>query len=95
MQLYKIYTWAYNTYIFPKGGFTMVKDKQLVFKLYEHEHEQIQEYAKGQGKTITGFIMDLIREEIENIEDEKDVRAVLNSSEPSISWAELRKEMGQ
>jgi len=71
----------------------MVKDKQLVFKLYEHEHEQIQEYAKGQGKTITGFIMDLIREEIESIEDEKDVRLALNSNEPSISWAELRKEM--
>ena len=50
----------------------MVKDKQLVFKLYEHEHEQIQECAKGQGKTVTGFIMDLIRDEIENIEDEKD-----------------------
>ena len=45
-----------------------------------------------QGKTITGFIMDLIREEMENIEDEKDVRAVLNDNEPSISWAELRKE---
>jgi len=44
----------------------MVKDKQLVFKLCEHEHEQIQEYAKSQGKTITGFIMDLIREEIES-----------------------------
>jgi len=71
----------------------MVKDKQLVFKLYEHEHEQIQAYAKGQGKTITGFIMDLIREEIESIEDEKDVRLVLNSNEPSISWAELRKEI--
>ena len=70
----------------------MVKTKQLVFKLYEHEHEQIQEFAKGQGKTVTGFIMDLIREEMESIEDEKDVRAVLNSSEPSISWAELRKE---
>ncbi|MCL2202969.1 MAG: hypothetical protein FWB88_03405 [Defluviitaleaceae bacterium] len=70
----------------------MVKDKQLVFKLYEHEHEQIQEYAKGQGKTVTGFIMDLIREEIESIEDERDVRAVLHSNEPSISWAELRKE---
>ena len=36
--------------------------------------------------------MDLIREEIESIEDEKDVRAVLNNNEPSISWAELRKE---
>ena len=71
----------------------MVKDKQLVFKLYEHEHEQIQAYAKGQGKTITGFIMDLVREEMEGIEDEKDVRAALNSNEPSISWAELRKEM--
>ena len=71
----------------------MVKDKQLVFKLYEHEHEQIQEFAKSQGKTVTGFIMDLIREEMESIEDERDVRAVLNSSEPSISWAELRKEM--
>ena len=73
----------------------MTKDKQLVFKLYEHEHEQIQEFAKMQGKTVTGFIMDLIREEIENIEDEKDVRAVLNSNEPSISWAELRKETSQ
>jgi len=70
----------------------MVKDKQLVLKLYEHEHEQIQEFAKGQGKTITGFIMDLIREELESIEDEKDVIAVLNNNEPSISWAELRKE---
>jgi len=70
----------------------MVKDKQLVFKLYEHEHEQIQEFAKGQGKTVAGFIMDLIREEMECIEDERDVRAVLNSNEPSISWAELRKE---
>ena len=36
--------------------------------------------------------MDLIREEMENIEDEKDVRAALNSNEPSISWAELRSE---
>lgn len=70
----------------------MTKDKQLVFKLYEHEHTQIQEYAKEQGKTVTGFIMDLIREEMENIEDEKDLRAVLSSNEPSISWAELRKE---
>jgi hypothetical protein len=49
-------------------------------------------FAKGQGKTVTGFIMDLIREEMENIEDEKDLRAVLNSNEPSISWAALRKE---
>ena len=73
----------------------MAKDKQLVFKLYEHEHEQIQEYAKGQGKTITGFIMDLIREEMENIEDEQDVRAALNDNEPSISWAELRNEASQ
>ena len=73
----------------------MVKDKQLVFKLYEHEHEQIQEVAKRQGKTITDFIMDLIREEIENIEDEEDIRAVLNSNEPGISWAELRKEASQ
>jgi len=73
----------------------MVKNKQLIFKLYEHEHEQIQEYAKEQGKTITGFILDLIREEMENIEDEKDIRAVLNGNEPSISWAELRKEKNQ
>ena len=73
----------------------MVKDKQLVFKLYEHEHEQIQACAKGQGKTVTGFIMDLIREEIESIEDERDIRAVLNSNEPSISWTELRKETSQ
>jgi len=92
---YKIYTRVYNAYIFPKGAFIMVKDKQLVIKLYEHEHEQIHEYAKGQGKTVTGFIMDLIREEMENIEDEKDVRAALNSNEPSISWAELRKEAKQ
>ena len=70
----------------------MVKDKQLVFKLHEHEHERIRLFAKGQGKTVTGFIMDLIREEMENIEDEKDLRAVLNSNEPSTSWAELRKE---
>ena len=70
----------------------MVKDKQLVFKLYEHEHDQIQMFAKGQGKTVTGFIMDLIREEIESIEDERDVRAALNSNEPSISWSDLRKE---
>ena len=56
----------------------MVKDKQLVFKLYEHEHEQIQEFAKGQGKTVTEFIMDLIREEMESIEDERDIRAVSN-----------------
>jgi len=70
----------------------MIKDKQLVFKLYEHEHEQIQEFARQQGKTITSFIMDLIRDEMENAEDEKDIRAVLNSNEPSISWAELRKE---
>ena len=70
----------------------MVKDKQLVFKLCEREHEQIQEAARGQGKTIADFILDLIREEIENIEDEKDIRAVLNSNEPSISWDELRKE---
>jgi len=61
-----------------KRGFIMVKDKQLVFKLYEHEHEQIQEFAKGQGKTVTEFIMDLIREEMESIEDERDIRAVSN-----------------
>jgi len=79
-------------YILAKGDFIMVKDKQLVFKLHEHEHEQIQMFAKGQGKTVTGFIMDLIREEMESIEDEKDLRAVLNSNEPSISWVELRKE---
>jgi len=91
-MLYIIYIKVYNIYILSKGAFIMVKDKQLVFKLYEHEHEQIQEYAKGQGKTVTGFIMDLIREEMENIEDERDVRAVLNDNEPSISWAELRKE---
>ena len=70
----------------------MVKDKNVVFKLYEHEHNQILEFAKSQGKTITNFIMDLVREEIESIEDEADIRAVLNSNEPSISWAELRKE---
>ena len=70
----------------------MVGGKQLVFQLHEHEHEQIQEYARGQGKTITRFIIDLIREEMENIEDEKDIRAVLNDNEPSISWAELRRE---
>jgi len=72
----------------------MIKDKQLVFKLYEHEHEQIQELARQRGKTITSFIMDLIRDEMENAEDEKDIREVLNSKEPSISWAELRKESG-
>jgi len=71
----------------------MVKDKQLVFELYEHEHKQIQEVARGQGKTITDFIMDLIRDEIESIEDERDIRAVMNSDEPSISWAELHKEV--
>jgi len=70
----------------------MVKDKQIVFKLYEHEHEQIQELARRQGKTITSFIMDLIREEMENAEDERDIREALNSNEPNISWAELRKE---
>ena len=70
----------------------MVKDRQLIFNLHAHEHDQIQAYAKGHGKTITGFIMDLIREEMENIEDEKDIRAVLNSNEPTISWAQLRKE---
>ena len=73
----------------------MVKDRQLVFKLHEYEHEQIQEVARKQGKTINGFIMDLIREEIENIEDEKDIRAVLNSDEPNISWAELHREARQ
>jgi len=94
-MFYKIHEVVYNWYITLKGAFIMVKDKQLVFKLYEHEHEQIHEFAKGQGKTITGFIMDLIREEIENIEDEKDVRAVLNSNEPSISWADLRSEQNR
>ena len=69
-----------------------VKEKQLVFKVNPYEFEEIHAFAKLQGKTLSSFVIDLIREQMENWEDEQDVKAALNANEPGISWNALRKE---
>jgi len=70
----------------------MVKEKQLAIKVNQHEFEEIHHFARTQGKTLSRFVLDLIREQIENWEDEQDIREALRSNEPSISWKALRKE---
>ncbi|MCL2500240.1 MAG: hypothetical protein FWE90_07875 [Defluviitaleaceae bacterium] len=70
----------------------MVKEKQLAFKVNPQEFDEIHVFAKNQGKTLSAFVLELIREQMENWEDEQDIREVLNSNEPGISWNALRME---
>lgn len=69
-----------------------VKEKQLAVKVHAQEFEEIHAFAKAQGKTLSALVLELIREQMENWEDEQDIREVLNSNEPSVSWRALRNE---
>jgi len=64
----------------------------LSVKVHPQEFEDIHAFAKLQGKTLSSLILESLREQMENWEDEQDIRDVLNRNEPSVRWSDLRKE---
>jgi predicted DNA-binding protein len=70
----------------------MLKEKQVSFKVSSHEYDTIHTIAQTCGKTLSSFLLEFIHEQIENWEDEQDIKEVLNNNEPGISWKTLSKE---
>ncbi|MCL2255167.1 MAG: DUF6290 family protein [Lachnospiraceae bacterium] len=68
--------------------------KQMGIRVALDEYKLMQEYANFQGKPLSAIILDLIREEMENWEDERDIKEIVNRKESSISFQEVVRKAG-
>lgn len=71
----------------------MVKTKSINIRIAPDEYENIADYAKFFGSSITEFVLEAIRERLEYMDD---VAALRNrdKSEPRISWEEVQRNAG-
>jgi len=80
------------------GGYCVmdnaIKTKNLNIRTSEADYKRIQEFAKFQGVSMSGFILDLVNEYIENWEDIRDYKKAMVENEKTYSLAEIAEKNG-
>jgi len=71
-----------------------IKTKNLNIRISEADYKRIQEFAKFQRMSMSGFILDLVNEHIENWEDIRDYKKAMESNEKTYSNKEVMKKLG-
>jgi len=69
-----------------------IKTKNLNIRTSEADYKRIQEYAKFQGMSMSGFILDLVNEHIENWEDIRDYKKAISENEKTYSLSEIAEK---
>ena len=70
----------------------VIKTKNLNIRTSEGDYKRIQEFAKFQGKSMSGLILDLVNDFIENWEDVRDHAEVMGRNENSYSMEEMAEK---
>ena len=70
-----------------------IKTKNLNIRTTEGEYKRIQEFAKFQGQTMSGFILALVRSHIETWEDIQDYKKSMAEDEPKYSLDEVKERL--
>ena len=72
----------------------LVKSKNVNIRTTEREYDAIKRFADFHGKSISSLVLDLLYENIEDWEDIRDAKEVINANEPFISWEEVKRKNG-
>jgi uncharacterized protein (DUF1778 family) len=70
------------------------KTKNLNIRTSPEEYHSIKQFATLRGESMSGFILGLVHEYIENWEDIRDYKEALDRDEPTYSMEEVGKELG-
>ena len=68
--------------------------KNINLQVKEKEYDAIKRFADFHNKTISAFLLENILEQIEDYEDAKLAKEILESNEPTHSWDDVQKELG-
>ena len=86
-----------NNIVITGGYYVMdnaIKTKNLNIRTSEADYKRIQEFAKFQGVSMSGFILDLVNEYIENWEDIRDYKKAMAENEKTYSLDEIAEKNG-
>ena len=72
----------------------MQKNMTLNIRISEQEYSTVKSFADFQGETMSGLILNTIRRMMEDWEDVRDAEEILARNEPTVSWKDVKKEVG-
>jgi uncharacterized protein (DUF1778 family) len=70
------------------------KTRTINIRATNTQYNNIKEFARFRGKSVSALLLDSVWEQIEDWEDIRDYEVALQSNEKSYSWDDVQKQAG-
>jgi uncharacterized protein (DUF1778 family) len=70
------------------------KTRTINIRATDAQYNNIKEFARFRGKSVSALLLDSVWEQIEDWEDVRDYEVALRSNEKRYSWDDVQKQAG-